>query len=196
MSGTLNYYEENAEKFIADTVHADVGGLLERFAAFLPEGGSVLDFGCGSGRDTKWFLEHGYRAEASDGSKELCLAASAYTGIEVKQLLFEELDETERYDGIWACASVLHAGREALPEIFRRISKALKNGGALYVSFKYGEFAGERNGRYFTDLTEEVFEELIKKIPGLSIKEIWKTGDVRAGRNEQLWLNAICVKAL
>ena len=68
----------------------------------LPLGSRILDFGCGSGQDTKYFLEKGYRVEATDGSDELCKLASAFTGIEVKEMLFQDLDASGKYKGIWA----------------------------------------------------------------------------------------------
>lgn len=66
--------------------------------------------------------------EAADGSEEMCRAASAYTGIPVKRMLFEELDAENRYDGIWACASLLHLPAEKLPDVLRKIERALKPG--------------------------------------------------------------------
>ena len=169
----------------------DFSGIQNRFLSHLPEGALILDFGCGSGRDTRYFLGKGFRVEAADGSEELCRLASVYTGIPVKQMLFQELEETEKYDGIWACASILHLRREELPEVFRKMYRALKPGGILYVSFKYGDFEGERNGRYFRDMTEETAEELLESVPELKIKERWVTGDVRAGRGAEKWLNMI-----
>ena len=106
----------------------------------------ILDLGCGSGRDTKYFLEHGYRVDAIDGSAELCALASEYTGIPVKCQLFQELDASEVYDGIWACSSLLHLSYGELDEVLYRIEKALKPQGILYMSFKHGVFEGERNG--------------------------------------------------
>ena len=191
MQKTLDYYNRNARKFAEGTAGVDFTGIQNRFLSYLPERALILDFGCGSGRDTKYFLEKGFQVEAIDGSEELCRLASAYTGIPVKQMLFQELDETEKYDGIWACASILHLRRDELPEVFMKICRALKKDGILYVSFKYGEFEGERNGRYFTDLTEETAEELLESVPELKIKERWVTGDVRAGRGAEKWLNMI-----
>ena len=83
----------------------------QRFLACLPAGAAILDFGCGSGRDAKAFLELGFSVEASDGSEELCRRASELTGIPVKRMLFSELSAADRYDGIWACASILHLPR-------------------------------------------------------------------------------------
>ncbi|HIR97685.1 MAG TPA: class I SAM-dependent methyltransferase [Candidatus Merdisoma faecalis] len=188
---TLEYYNRNAREFAEGTSGVDFSGIQNRFLSHLPEGALILDFGCGSGRDTRFFLGKGFRVEAADGSEELCRLASVYTGIPVKQMLFQELEETEKYDGIWACASILHLRREELPEVFRKMYRALKPGGILYVSFKYGDFEGERNGRYFTDMTEETAEELLESVPELKIKERWVTGDVRAGRGAEKWLNMI-----
>ena len=188
---TLEYYNRNAREFAEGTSGVDFSGIQNRFLSHLPEGALILDFGCGSGRDTRYFLGKGFRVEAADGSEELCRLASVYTGIPVKQMLFQELEETEKYDGIWACASMLHLRREELPEVFRKMYRALKPGGILYVSFKYGDFEGERNGRYFTDMTEETAEELLESVPELKIKERWVSGDVRAGRGAEKWLNMI-----
>ena len=191
MQKTLEYYNRNAREFAEGTSGVDFSGIQNRFLSHLPEGALILDFGCGSGRDTRYFLGKGFRVEAADGSEELCRLASVYTGIPVKQMLFQELEETEKYDGIWACASILHLRREELPEVFRKMYRALKPGGILYVSFKYSDFEGERNGRYFTDMTEETAEELLESVPELKIKERWVTGDVRAGRGAEKWLNMI-----
>ncbi|MDY3796155.1 MAG: class I SAM-dependent methyltransferase, partial [Agathobacter sp.] len=154
----------------------------------------ILDFGCGSGRDTKYFLEAGLRVDAIDGSKELCKIASEYTGIEVKRMLFQELDIDSKYDGIWACSSILHLPKNDLKLVLRKINTALKKKGIVYTSFKYGEFEGERNGRYFTDFTIETFKEFIQDIEDLKLDEYWITGDVRPGRGEEKWLNIILQK--
>ena len=65
------------------------------------------------------------------------------------------------------------------------MTAALKDSGVIYTSFKYGEFEGERNGRYFTDFTIEAFKEYLQNIPELQIEEYWITGDVRPGRGEE-----------
>lgn len=132
--------------------------------------------------------------EAIDGSEELCKLASSHIGIPVKHMLFQELDETDKYDGIWACSSILHLPVQELENVMRKMEKALKNGGIVYTSFKYGSFAGERNGRFFTDMTENSFAELIKQVKGLYTEEQWVTADVRPGRGEEKWLNLILRK--
>lgn len=194
MKNTLTYYNTNAKNFIAGTASVDFTKTQNTFLELLPEHARILDFGCGSGRDTKYFLEQGHVVDAVDGSLELCKAASKYTGIAVKHMLFQELNEVETYDGIWACASILHVRKEELPEIIRKMSLATKADGILYLSFKYGDFEGERNGRYFTDMTEASMAELLAAFPELKVEKQWITGDVRAGRGDERWLNMILRK--
>ena len=194
MDKTLSFYNSNASSFIERTVAADVEALRKRFIKYIPQNGYVLDFGCGSGRDTKCFLEAGFRVDAVDGSEELCTAASEYSGVKVRCMDFFELDAKEKYDGIWACASVLHVEKDRLSELFQIMTDALKPGGVMYLSFKYGDFSGTREGRYFTDLTEKSFKELLSGLDGLSIEEEWISEDVRPDRTVR-WLNEIVRKA-
>ena len=194
MNKTLSYYNTNTSSFVESTQLVQMTEAWSRFTAKLPASSIILDFGCGSGRDTKYFLEHGYQVEAIDGSEELCKVASAYTGITVKKQLFTELSEVQKYDAIWACSSVLHATSDELVIIMRKIWTALKDNGFIYTSFKYGTFEGERNGRYFTDMTEESLSALLNKTTGFIIEEQWITSDVRPGREEEKWLNVILRK--
>ena len=194
MTDTLNYYNSKAQDFVSGTVDVAFTELQDIFLSYIPAGGKILDFGCGSGRDTKYFLSKGYEVEAIDGSEELCKIASKYAGIPVKQMLFEELDATEEYDGIWACASILHVEKKCLPDILKKISRATKKDGIVYVSFKYGDFEGMINGRFFTYLTEESFGEILKVVPELAVEKLWTSADVRPDRGEERWLNVVLRK--
>ena len=190
-NNTLSFYNTHAQDFINNTVNVEFAETQDKFLKYLPERGHILDFGCGSGRDTKYFIEKGYLVDATDGSEELCKRASVYAGIDVKCMLFNELNETKVYDGIWACSSILHLSSIDLKDVFYKMIKAVKPGGYIYTSFKYGTFEGERNGRYFTDFTEETFKDFIADIPGICIVEQWVSADVRPGRSEEKWLNLI-----
>lgn len=194
MDKTIEYYNQNADMFAQGTRLVDFTIVQERFRKMLPVGSRILDFGRGSGRDTKYFLEKGYQVAATDGSAELCRLAGSFTGIRVKEMLFQELDEIGVYDGIWACSSILHLPKQELLPVIRKMCDALKDNGVIYTSFKYGDFEGERNGRYFTDFTEDTFDKFIKVIPELTIEEEWITSDVRPGRGEERWLNLILRK--
>ena len=138
----------------------------------------------------------GLNVEASDGSLELCRIAERVAGIPVRHLLFNELDAKEYYDGIWACASILHLPKSELRNVLCKIAGALKPGGYCYTSFKYGEFEGERNGRHFTDFTEKTIENFIAGLRNLTIVDEWISSDVRPGRTEEKWLNVIIQKTL
>ena len=190
---TIDYYNINAESFVNQTVSVNFKDTQDRFLNFL-NGNKILDFGCGSGRDTKYFLDKGYDVTAIDGSEELCKKASEYTGIDVKHMYFQELQEVETYDGIWACSSILHLNRNELKDVFNRMSDALTTDGIIYTSFKYGDFEGERNGRYFIDFSLDTFKDFIGEIKELKIIDNWITSDVRPGRGEEKWLNLILKK--
>ena len=193
-NSTLNYYNTNAKSFISSTLAVDFSQTQDKFLFLLPPAASILDFGCGSGRDTKYFLDAGMQVDATDGSEKLCRLASEYTGIPVRQMLFEELDTKEQYDGIWACSSILHLPKDVLKDVLKKMIVALKENGIIYTSFKYGMFEGERNGRFFTDFTEETFREFVSDVDEIKIEESWITGDVRPGRGDERWLNLILRK--
>ena len=195
MNNTLKYYNQNANEFVQGTLSVDFKQTQDRFLGKLSSGEYILDFGCGSGRDTKYFMDMGYVVDATDGSEELCKIAREYTGTDVKCMLFEELAETQMYDGIWACSSILHLSKGVLDDVLKKMAVALKDKGIIYTSFKYGDYEGERNSRYFTDFTLELFEEYIERVPELQIEEYWITGDVRPGRGEEKWLNLILRKS-
>ena len=192
---TLNYYEKNADVFASGTVDVVFTDIQDKFLKLLPKGGYILDFGCGSGRDTKYFLGKGFRVDAVDGSERLCRIASGNAGIDVRQMLFSELEADEVYDGIWACASILHLPRKELEDVFKRMLRAVRHGGYIYASFKYGEFEGFRNGRFFTDFTEKSFEKFASFAAAEFVMvDEWVTADVRPGRGDERWLNLILRK--
>lgn len=190
---TLNYYDQNADIFVQGTVSVDFKETQDKFLQAL-SGKKILDFGCGSGRDTKYFMESGLDVTAIDGSQKLCKRASEYTGIQVKHMMFQDLDEVDCYDGIWACSSILHLPKDELKAVFNKMGRALKLNGIIYTSFKYGDFEGERNGRFFTDFNLEIFKDFIKDVKDILIEEAWITGDVRPGREEEKWLNLLLRK--
>lgn len=191
---TLNYYNEKSAQFAGSTVDLEFSDIQDTFLSFLEPDALILDFGCGAGRDSRYFLQKGYRVEAIDGSEEMVRIATETAGIPVRQMLFQELDETDKYDGIFACASILHVPYSELQDIMTRLHKALKTNGILYVSFKYGDFEGYRNGRYFTDLNEERFQALLDTVGGFEIVQQRITADTRPGRKAEQWLNVILRK--
>ncbi len=201
-NSTLDYYNQNSELFTDDTQSADMRINQDRFLHVLNDTHpgipasdlSILDLGCGTGRDTKYYLDHGYRVDATDGSEEMVRIAAQYNGIPVKLQLFEELEGHEIYDAVWACASILHMRRDSLPDMFRRVWDLLNAGGIFYASFKYGAYEGYRKERYYTDLDEEGLEDILKTVSGFGLIDLWISQDVRPGREEEKWLNFILQK--
>ena len=154
MTTTVTYYNEHPKSFFADTVNVDMADLQARFLSHVPAGGLVLDAGCGSGRDSRAFMALGYRVRAFDASSELARLASDLIGQPVATRTFDQVDEIACYDGIWACASLLHLREHELPGALGRLWSALKPEGVFYLSFKLGEGERTHNGRHFTDATE------------------------------------------
>lgn len=190
MNITLKYYQENAQEFYDSTVNADLSEHYERFLKNIPEHGKILDFGCGSGRDTRVFLLKGYSVDAIDGSSEMCRLASEHCGIQVKCMDFMDLNEKGKYDGIWACASILHVSREKMPSLLVKMREAIVDGGVIYISYKLGDFEGERNGRFFLDVTSNAFRDMLVHVTGFKIIEEWYTDDVRSEKHCK-WYNVI-----
>ena len=195
LNNTISYYNQNAESFSSTTKDVEFHQTQDRFINKLPRGSFILDFGCGSGRDSKYFLEKGYRVDAVDGSEEICKITREYVKIEVKKMLFSELSFVNKYEGIWACSSILHLSKDELQDVLYKMMRALKKEGYIYTSFKYGEYEGYREERYYTDFTENSFAAFIKDFSEIKIVEYWISKDVRPGRSEEKWLNLILQKS-
>ena len=191
---TLAYYEDQAEAFFAETVAVDMAPLYARFLARVPPGGQILGAGCGSGRDALAFRRLGYAVSAFEASPVLARMASDYCGLPVEVRRFQDLAWQDRFDGIWACASLLHVPMSDLAKVLVRLARALVPGGVLYASFKYGAGECEHGGRRFTDLDEQGLAGLVEAVPGLEVIETWVTGDRREGREGERWLNAVVAR--
>lgn len=191
---TLEYYNRNAINFVHGTVDVDFREMQDEFLSRVKPAGIILDLGCGSGRDSKYFLNQGYEVVAVDGSEEICKIASEYTGLCVIHSTFQDYRPDKKFDGIWACASLLHLSFDEVVEVMNRLSLCLNKGGCFYVSFKYGEFSDMRHGRYFTDMTKETFDQLLANVEGLKIELQKITSDVRADRVDEKWLNVYMEK--
>lgn len=190
---TLDYYQKNAQTFFDNTVGVNISSLYDTFTPYLPQGGYVLDAGCGSGRDALAFRLMGYQVDAFDASEGLAKLASQYSGVAVEPMTFADVNAVQKYDGIWCCASLLHVPYAELPDVMARLARALKPGGIWYASFKYGEGEREKEGRRFSDMNESRLAEFLNILPDVEPVAVWTTPDVRADRGET-WLNALLRK--
>jgi len=191
---SVDYYNQHAQQFIVDTLEVDMAPLYTRFLPLLPDGAHILDAGCGAGRDAGHFLKLGFRVSAMDASEVLAREVTARFGIPVTVCRFHEYQSAEPFDAIWACASLLHVPGSELTQVMAHLAGLLKPGGLFYCSFKYGQGELERGGRRFTNLDEAGLAELVASLP-LTIHNQWQTGDLRPGREQERWLNAVLRKS-
>ena len=192
---TLDYYNKNSEEYFNSTLNVDMTNTYKEFLKLVPEGGKILDLGCGSGRDSMNFIKLGYEVTAVDGSKELAKKASALLGKEVIASTFEELELKEKFHGIWACASLLHIKREDLKIVLNNLYNNLDDKGVFYMSFKYGEkeYVDDKN-RYFNCFTDESIISFINENTKYNILGLYITEDKLGRVNEVKWVNLICNK--
>ncbi|EHU4846367.1 class I SAM-dependent methyltransferase [Vibrio vulnificus] len=191
---TDQYYTENAQSFFESTVSVDVQKLYDQFLPHLDPNSAILDAGCGSGRDAKHFKALGFRVTAFDANQALVELASRHLEQHVIHAKFDTFRaEPNSFDGIWACASLLHVPDKELGATFLTLSQLLRPQGLFYCSFKYGQAAQVRNGRFFTDMDEHKLHATLTTSP-LTIKQTWVTSDVRPGRGSEQWLNAILIR--
>lgn len=191
---TRAYYERNAQEFFDSTVNLTMQHLYEPFLNLIPKHGRILDAGCGSGRDSLYFKKKGYSVTAMDSSEKLVKLASDLLGEDVLLLSFDKIEFCDEFDGIWACASLLHIPKSSIDEVFHRLIKALKVGGVLYASFKHGDGETIERERLFNNYTEESFNQLLNEHKDLCILSVWKTEDVRQDRKGRYWLNTLVKK--
>jgi SAM-dependent methyltransferase len=187
---SIEYYSQNASEYFEQTVDIDMQECWDSFTKLLPEGGSILDLGCGSGRDSAYFISCGFDVTAMDASEEMCSLASIHIGQDVLQLSFDEMDFNEVFDGIWACASLLHVPSDKIENILGKVVNSLKINGVLYMSFHYGDFEGKRKGRYYTDYRTKDLKELISRFEDLELIEVQKCEDTRQNSNT-VWIYAL-----
>jgi len=185
----MKYYKLNAKNYVADTILVDMGELYSAFLELIPKHSKIFDLGSGSGRDTKMFLEMGYEVLAIDPVSEFVEFSSEYTGQQTLQMKVEDIEFENEFDGIWACASLLHIEPENMQMVLKKLHKALKKNGVLYISVKHGNFEGRRGGRYFCDYTEEKVENTGYREIGFNLIKYTHNNDMRIGREDEKWLN-------
>lgn len=159
---TLAFYDDNAADYADYAAGTGEHDKLQAFAAELPEGARVLDFGCGTGWAAAAFAERGFKADAMDASAGLAEEAAQRYGITVRRGDFRTLSLRQRYDGIWCHFALQHAPREDRPQIFERMHTALKPGGLLYLGVQKGPLDWrDTHGRLYCPFREEDLAALL-----------------------------------
>ncbi|MFC1849826.1 class I SAM-dependent methyltransferase [candidate division CSSED10-310 bacterium] len=191
---TVAYYNKYAQDYCDNTIHLNMSVFYEAFLGLVPPGGKILDAGCGSGRDTLYFKKCGYVVVAFDYASEIVKYASKIIAQPVLKMSFQELNFSNEFDGIWACASLLHVAKRDITSVMNKLIRALKKNGALYLSVKQGHKEVIRTGRFFNCYTATDLKTLMSQFPEITIIEQWQTVDVREGREKDFWQNMLVQK--
>jgi len=195
---SIEYYNTHAAEYFQKTVDIDMKEHWDAFVKLLPAGAAILDLGCGSGRDSAYFLSCGYDVTMLDASYKMCELASIHTGLDVLNMSYEDMDFEDVFDGIWACASLVHIPSDKMDKLLQKIIKGLKPGGIMYMSFHYGDYEGVRYGRYFTDYRTKSLKELILRQKNVELIDLRKCRDSRVKDNsvseDNSWIYALIKK--
>jgi SAM-dependent methyltransferase len=187
----MDHYRTHAQAYFDATRAVDMSPLYQRFMPHVPKGGSILDAGCGSGRDALAFMRMGFEVEAFDASAELAALASTHTGLNVQVMRFDQVAWQARFDAIWACASLLHVPAAQQDLCLSRLVQALKPGGVLYASYKLGtDETVDAHGRPFTHATAERLAIWLRAAPLSQVLQLWQSPDQRS-EVTQAWLNVL-----
>jgi SAM-dependent methyltransferase len=191
---SIKYYDNNAKDYINRTINLDMSYHYDIFLKYLKENGKILDLGCGSGRDSKYFIEKGYSVIALDASREMCAFAEMLLNQTVLCKNILEMEFANEFDGIWACSSLIHLSINEIYSVLPIILNAMKINSILYMSFKYGKNSEIRGTRLFTDMTENKIKNIINIYENIVIKKVYITEDIRLERKNEKWLNVIMMK--
>lgn len=185
------YYETNAKRYARETFYADMSEQYQKFLPLLREQARILDVGSGSGRDACYFQKHGYQVTALEPSKNLCREIRKVFLGEIVCSDIQSYQPDQPFDGIWACASLLHLREKEIMRFFEKMDLYLKDNGIIYFSGKNGIPTGKAaDGRYFFEFTEQLVEKILAANERMQLEELWYTEDVN-GRKNFRWMNVI-----
>ncbi len=191
---TYLFYSKNTDSYISETLDIELTNALDVFTENLQGNATLLDIGCGSGRDTLYFKSQGYHVVATDMVSDMAEAASKKIFQKVLVRSCFNLGFVNEFDGIWASACLLHCPKSEFMSALLSIASALKRGGIAYISLKQGKGeALDSLGRFFSYFTEKELIYFFDEIEELSIFNLWL--DESNFRNtKQVWINLLVRK--
>lgn len=190
---TIDYYNRNADAYYWATVAVDLDAVRKQFASYLPPEARVIDLGCGSGRDVMAFADMGHDAVGLDASAELVRLAKERLEINAMTGDMVQWKATEPYDGIWACASLIHLTDTERKKFFGNLESNLKKGGVIFISVREGIGTGpDHEGRYMNDCSEAELRAALEAA-GCEILDVRRTSDAM-DRSSVHWLNVYARK--
>lgn len=191
---TFEYYEKEGISYIAETMLIKIATEIEALELVVPPKGKILDIGCGSGRDTKYFLSKGFAVTSMDASSVMSKLSSKEIDHPVQTKNILDLNKRNEFDGIWASSSLPHLPKSEIGDGFNSLISALKKGGILYASFKKGDGEGiDDKGRYLSRYQISEIEDLIKKTKKGNLIHIWESDAARQDSTER-WINILVSK--
>lgn len=180
---TIDWYNKNAQKYFNETKDRAMDDEYIEFLKYIPKGSDVLDAGCGSGRDAKNFSDMGYKVTAFDASSELSKLASKFTGLNVTTDTFADFKSPKKFDGIWACTSLLHVPKKDFQKSFSNLVNHLKENGVIFAYMKAGTTEEkDSKGRFFNYVSVDELKKIFSKFKNLKLMKISQTeNDFRVG---------------
>ncbi|WP_242984416.1 class I SAM-dependent methyltransferase [Clostridium sp. chh4-2] len=191
---SIDYYNQYAAKVYEDTINQDMGEIMQQFLELLEEGDTILDLGCGSGRDSLTFYELGYDVTPLDAAEEMCKLAEIHTGLEVLQMTYEDMEFDDVFDGIWASASLIHTPKDEMIPLLDKLATSLKEDGILYMSFRKGELEGFSGKRFFSDYTKKELERLLENSGRFKTLKIWEDSHLFDEHRDITWIHVLAQK--
>ena len=188
-NSTNNYYNLNAHEYFNRTFDVQPEEIRKLFCSKLDTNSTILDIGCGSGRDSLYFKENGFHVIAIDASEELAKLASKVISQEVIVADIEHYQLENPVDGVWAMASLLHLPKDSFKKALINISNSLKPNGAFFMAVKVGDGESyDQNGRFFSYYQPEELAIILKESK-LFQSFYFKITKDNLGRDDTEWLN-------
>ncbi|PLS19908.1 class I SAM-dependent DNA methyltransferase [Neptunicoccus cionae] len=160
---TIDIYDEKASEYASRVTRDTPSTHLRAFMDALPEGGRVLDLGCGPGNAAANMRDAGFEVTALDASPKMVELGAARYGLNITLGTFDDVTQVAVYDGIWASFSLLHAARQDIPRHLKAIHTALKSGGIFVIGVKTGTGTSrDAIGRQYTYFEPDELDRLLR----------------------------------